>query len=78
MKIYKGIATIPELWDFTLKVTKLDMEKIKTNVEEFLNGVEKLQRIEENQGYREFYGEGGRRGETEVSEFSVAGVVGSG
>lgn len=32
VKIYRGIATIPELWDFTTRVMKTDMEKIKANI----------------------------------------------
>lgn len=55
VRIYKGIATVPELYDFTQRPLQADLIKVKQTIENFLVTLEGLPKIQANQAYTQFY-----------------------
>lgn len=55
VRIYKGIASVPELYDFSRRPLQSELRKVKLSVENFLQTLESLPQIQNNQSYLQFY-----------------------
>ena len=48
LKIYKNLATVPEIYDFSKKIVEQDLDKVKEKTDEFLSAIVSLPQIKHN------------------------------